>query len=594
MSNRCLIGLSGTWIILLAAFGCNTKITAQTPSKRKPNVILVMTDDQGYGDLGCHGNKHIKTPHLDRFYSESVRLKDFHVGPTCAPTRAALMTGRYCNRTGVWHTVGGRSLLRKNEVTMADIFKQSGYKTSIFGKWHLGDNYPYRPQDRGFDEAMVHAAGGVTQTPGHWGNDYFNDTYIYNGKNEKFNGYCTDVWFEGAKSFIKANKDVPFVVYIATNAPHGPFYVDPKYAEPYRNNPAIPNAEFYGMITHFDERFGQLRDLLKTLDIEDNTILIFMTDNGTAAGFSGKKGFNAGMRGTKGSEYDGGHRVPCFIRYPDGQIQGPADIEPVTSHIDILPTLMDLCGINDTKKAFDGKSLTPLLKDTDAGWPERTLITDSQRLEHPVKWRKSAVMTDRWRLVNGRELYDIKTDPGQKNDLANQSPQVVKKLRAEYKKWWQDISVDFDDYPPIIIGSDAEPESLITCHDWHGDDYPWNQFIIRKGMIANGFWAVEIEKDGVYEFSLRRWPKEADLPINASAAEMTSEIGEKYLPGKSFHITNARLKIANHDKTKSVTSQDKAIRFQVPLKAGPARLQTSFTSPDVELGAYYVYVRKIK
>jgi arylsulfatase A-like enzyme len=196
---------------------------------QKPNVILILTDDQGYGDLACHGNSFIKTPNLDKLHAGSVRFTDYHVATTCAPTRAGLMTGKNCNKVGAWHTIIGRELLRKEEVTMAEIFKKAGYVTGIFGKWHLGDNYPFRPQDRGFDEVLIHGGGGVTQTPDYWNNDYFDDTYFYNGKPQKYNGYCTDVWFSEATKFISKHKKQPFFCYLATNAPHSPFNITDKY-----------------------------------------------------------------------------------------------------------------------------------------------------------------------------------------------------------------------------------------------------------------------------------------------------------------------------------------------------------------------------
>ena len=330
--------------------------------KRPPNVVLVITDDQGYGDLACHGNSVIRTPNLDALYTGSVRLTDFHVGPTCSPTRAALMTGRYCNRTGVWHTIMGRSLLRRDEVTLADVFAAGGYRTGLFGKWHLGDNYPFRPGDRGFHEVLAHGGGGVGQTPDYWGNDYFDDTYRHNGTPKKYAGYCTDIWFDAAMRFMEAHRNRPFFVYLTTNAAHGPYNVAEEYSEPYKDKD-VPNADFYGMITNIDDNMGRLLGKLKALGIEENTVLIFMTDNGTAAGFRDGKGFNAGMKGTKGSEYDGGHRVPCFIRWPAGGLGGARDVDRLTAHIDLLPTLIDLCGLEKPPGvAFDGRSLVPLLR----------------------------------------------------------------------------------------------------------------------------------------------------------------------------------------------------------------------------------------
>ncbi|MHC4154538.1 MAG: arylsulfatase [Planctomycetota bacterium] len=543
---------------------------------KPPNVVLVITDDQGYGDLSCHGNPVLKTPNLDKLHSQSVRLDDFHVSPTCSPTRAALMTGRYCNRTGVWHTVMGRSLLRKDEVTMADVFRKGGYRTGIFGKWHLGDTYPFRPQDRGFDETLVHAGGGIGNTQDYWGNDYFDDSYFRNGKPEKFTGYCTDVWFAEAMKFIEANKDGPFFCYLPTNAPHGPFRVPPEYSDPYWGKGV--KALFCGMIANIDENMGRLMDKLKELGIEDNTILIFLTDNGTSGGR-----FHAGMRGRKGSEYDGGHRVPFFIRWPAGGVGGGVDIERLTAHIDVLPTLIELCGLEKPEGVrFDGNSLVPLVKGQAESWPDRTIITDSQRVNMPIKWRKSAVMTDRWRLVNGQELYDIKADPGQSKNLADKNPQVVAQLRAEYGKWWADISKRFLEHCEIIVGSDHENPATLTSHDWHAHG-PWNQDQIRQGQKQNSYWVVEVARDGEYEIELRRWPKEADAAVTAAIDG-----------GEAISAQKARLKIADFDQTKHIPKDAKAVTFTTKLKAGKTRLQTWFIDgEDDSRGAYYVYVRRI-
>ncbi len=567
---------TGTLSILPGCDGINQITAAQ---RKRPNVVLVMTDDQGYGDLGCHGNPVIQTPNLDRLYTQSIRLTNFHVGPTCSPTRAALMTGHYCNRTGVWHTIMGRSLLRKDEVTVADVFSAGGYRTAIFGKWHLGDNYPFRPQDRGFGEVLVHGGGGVGQGPDYWGNDYFDDTYFHNGRPKKFEGYCTDIWFDGAMKFIEANKERPFFCYIPTNAPHGPYNVADKYSKPYRDKGVESRqANFYGMITNIDENMGRLMQRLKQLGLEENTILIFMTDNGTSGSYSG------GMRGKKGSEYEGGHRVPCFIHWLGGGLTDGRDINRLTAHVDILPTVIGLCGLKEPRGVkFDGDSLVRLLKGQEMSWPDRTLITDSQRIEHPEKWRKSAVMTDRWRLVNGKELYDIKADPVQKNDIANRNPQVVEKLRNDYEDWWADVSQRFDEYCEIIIGSDKHNPTRLMSHDWHTPKVPWNQGAVRSGMQANGFWAVDIERDGRYQFELRRWPKELNVPIDESIPD-----------GKAITATEARIKIGDEDMTVPVSRNARAVTFQVRLKAGKTRLQTWFMdNRGNSRGAYYVYVKRL-
>ncbi|MHC4265977.1 MAG: sulfatase-like hydrolase/transferase, partial [Planctomycetota bacterium] len=504
--------LKTTGVSAAALMTTSSLIFSQQTVREKPNVILIMPDDQGYGDLACHGNPVIKTPNLDKLYSDSVRLTDFHVCPTCSPTRASVMTGRYCNRTGVWHTIMGRSLLRKDELTMADVFAAGGYRTGIFGKWHLGDNYPFRPHDRGFDESLVHGGGAIGNSPDYWGNDYFDDTYFHNGKAKKFEGYCTDVWFDQAIKFIEANKTRPFFCYIPTNAAHGPFLVPEKYSSFYEEKGIeSPLAEFYGMITNIDENIGRLRGKLDKLGISDNTIVIFTTDNGS--GPWGVPEYNAGMRGAKGSEYEGGHRVPFFIYWPSGNLTGGWDVNHITAHIDILPTLIDICGLSSVPGVnFDGLSLIPLLKTETQSWPDRTIVTDSQRLDHPLKWRRCAIMTDRWRLINGEELYDIKADPGQKEDVSDKHPQVVEKLRQDYENWWDSVSERFDEYCHIIVGSEKENPSFLTTHDIHGQ-VMWDQSQVREGERTDGFWAVEVDRPGTYEISLRRWPKEANKTI---------------------------------------------------------------------------------
>ena len=323
----------------------------------RPNVVLILTDDQGYGDLGCTGNPVLKTPHLDRLYRDSVRLANFHVDPTCSPTRAALMTGRYSTRTGVWHTVMGRHMPRADERMMPQVFAENGYATAIFGKWHLGDNFPFRPRDRGFQEALIHGGGGVGQIPDYWGNDYFDDTYSRDGRPEKFSGYCTDVFFREATRFIESHRDRPFFVELATNAPHGPYRVADEWREPYASkvDGDAELATFYGMIANIDDNVGRLRRRLEELGLADDTLLIFLTDNGTAHGatFSDARGndgklvsgYNAGMRGRKGSPYEGGHRVPCFLHWPAGKLTGGRDVDGLSAHLDLLPTLIDLCGL---------------------------------------------------------------------------------------------------------------------------------------------------------------------------------------------------------------------------------------------------------
>ena len=459
-----LMKITSVFIILAAIYmgGCNKVV------QERPNVIIVITDDQGMGDLGCTGNPYIKTPNIDKFHSESVRFTNYHVSTTCAPTRGALMTGRHTNRVNTFHTITGRSLLFEDEQLLPEVFAANGYKNGMFGKWHLGDNYPFRPEDRGFHEVVRHGGGGVSQGPDYWGNDYFDDTYWHNGKLQKYEGYCTDVFFSEALDFIENNRENPFFCYISTNAPHSPYNVPKEYYEMYRDkyeNIGPRQSRFYGMITNIDDNFKKLEDKLDLLGLTDNTILIFTTDNGTAAG---RRTYNAGLRGGKGSQYDGGHRVPLFIRWPNGQITGGKDIDKLAAHYDLLPTFVDLLNLEFSPvKPLDGKSLKPLLKNENSNWENRILYIDTQRKQNLVKYKSYSVMDNNWRLVDGDELYDMKNDLAQENNVFNEHPEVVERLADGYEKWWKSIMSEGPNerYAYIKVGSEDENPSRISSHD---------------------------------------------------------------------------------------------------------------------------------
>ena len=570
---------------------------------QKPNVVIVITDDQGYGDLSCHGNPVLKTPHIDALAAQSIRLLDYHVSPTCSPTRSAFLTGHWTNRTGVWHTIMGRSMLRANEVTVGQIFKDAGYATGMFGKWHLGDNYPYRPEDRGFTEVMRHGGGGVGQTPDYWDNAYFDGSYFHNGKPEAVKGFCTDVWFDYAKRFILEQKkaEKPFLAYIATNAPHGPMHSPPESSDPYTQQ-GVNVGNFFGMIANIDDNVGKLRAFLDEQELTENTIFIFTTDNGTS---SGDRVHNAGMRGKKGSEYDGGHRVPFFLHWPDGGFASASDVAPITAHVDVVPTLIDLCGIPAPHGVkFDGRSIRPLLEGKNAAsqqWPDRILVTDSQRVKDPIKWRKSSVMTNRWRLVNGKQLYDIKSDPGQKKDVAADHPNVVNRLTDFYEAWWEELLPTFAQDCTIILGHPQGNPATLTCHDWiTTGSTPWNQRSVRNaqgGKANTGFWYVEVAAAGNYEIRLRRWPIEAQHPINAGLPQGDDVPGAKpfrSVVGKAFPATRASLSISGQQLEKPVAPDAKEVVFQLKLPVGKTRLSTRFhDAQGAEIGAYYAYVRKL-
>ena len=579
---------------------------------KRPNIVFVLTDDQGYPTLGCHGHPYIQTPNLDAFCKDSFRFDQYHTGTTCAPTRAGILTGHHCNSTGVWHTIGGRSLLRKDEWTLSTALKEAGYRTGLFGKWHLGDDYPYRPQDRGFEKVVCHGGGGISQQPDHWGNDYFDDTYQVDGELKPHKGYCTDVFFNYGLEFIEEHKDEPFFCFISTNAPHSPFNVEPRYRDLYTDHTDQEHyARFLGMITNIDENFGILRAKLQEWGLEDDTILIFMSDNGqTGTGPGSGENYNAGMKGRKGSPYDGGHRVPFLLRWPNGDFQTTGITDVITSYVDMMPTLLDLCGVEvPEERSFHGRSLTPLLKGEDSPeWRERSICTDTQRIAHPLKWRLSCVMRDTWRLVNKDELYNLAEDPGQEVNIAGQHPELVKELQAEYEEWWDICSQQMRDEIPHSIGAAGQDVAILRTHDLRNEQdhmVVWHQRQVRNGDQCHGFWEIMVEEDGLYEFDLRRWPEEAghkvgegiegfDVPVYEEGIEPSSLSG--YKDGVALPIDVAGIMISDGPEIYvDVNREDAHTKIQAELKKGPANLRAQFlsSSKNFYTSAYYVYVKKI-
>lgn len=438
-----------------------------------PNIVLVMTDDQGYPPIGRLGHPWIETPHLDALYDKSLRFTRFLVSPTCSPTRSALMTGRHPMRNGVTHTILERERLTLDAVTLPQVLKTAGYTSGIFGKWHLGDEEPYQPHRRGFHEAFIHGAGGIGQAydcscadaPG---NKYFDPVIRHNGKFVRTEGFCTDVFFTAALSWIQQVKDgnAPFFAYIATNAPHAPFIAPPKNTKRFTDlSFGKGPAGFYGMVENIDENMGRLIEKLEEWKLMDNTVLIFMSDNGmsggTGRGVMGRapdgtklEFYNAGMKGSKGSSDEGGVRVPFFVRW-DGKVEAGRDVDRIAAHIDLLPTLAAIAGAKLPEKQVEGRSLLPLIEHADAAadWPDRYLYTHQGRWptgEDPDKWqwKHFAVRNQRFRLVNNTALFDMQNDPGQTKNVIEEHPEVVRAMRAAYDAWWKATR-------PLMVNEDA-------------------------------------------------------------------------------------------------------------------------------------------
>lgn len=473
------------WLVLLMI---TLALNAFGQANRRPNIILILTDDQGYGDVGRHGNPILKTPNLDRLHDESVRFTDFHVSTTCAPTRSALMSGRHDFKNGVTHTILERERMALSTTTIAQVLKSAGYTTGIFGKWHLGDEPAYRPNRRGFDEMFIHGCGGIGQTyPGSCGdapgNSYFSPVILHNDKFEKTSGYCTDVFFGQAMHWMKAVKSQnarrPFFAYITPNAPHAPLNVPESYEQLYADKlPQDKNgkntAKFFGMVHNIDDNVGKLLAMLKEQGIERDTLVIFMNDNGGTAGVDI---WNAGMRGSKNTPYLGGTRAMSFWRWP-GTLK-PAAVDALTAHVDVFPTLVQLAGAkiaSDVKSQVEGRSLLPLLKTPQADWPDRVFV------RHIGRWLKGAdpnahkyiqvsVRTKRWHLVSDSNenvkrwaLYDLAVDPGEKTDVAAQHADIVNQMDVEYDKWWMAML-------PMLVNENASQPAINPYHEQYWKQY---------------------------------------------------------------------------------------------------------------------------
>ncbi len=423
----------------------------------KPNIIFVLTDDQGMGDLSCMGNEILRTPHIDRFYEVSTRFTDYHVSPTCAPTRSAIMSGRAPFKNGVTHTIFQRERMALDVYTLPQALKSAGYETGIFGKWHLGDEEEYLPGSRGFDEVLIHGAGGIGQVnlgdfPPNGENPYFDNVVLHNDTIVKTKGFCTDLFFQASLAWIKEKHESknPYFAYISLNAPHGPNYAPEKYKKRFLEAGYDENtAGRYGMVENIDDNFGLLWEKLNEWGAMENTLLIFMTDNGMSMrpiDLNGERiiPFNAGLKGRKNSPYEGGTLVPAFW-YWKGVLGEGVDVDALTAHIDLYDTFGELAGVDlpDDVQERDGRSLIPLLEDSKVEWADRELFVHCGRWgtgkREEFKYNKCAVRTERWRFSNNAELYDVIKDPGETQNVYSSHPEVVSQLRSAYDNWWNAV-----------------------------------------------------------------------------------------------------------------------------------------------------------
>lgn len=492
---------------------------------KRPNVILIITDDQGYGDLGITGNPHVLTPNIDQLATESIRFTDFYVSPVCAPTRSSLMTGRYSLRTGIRDTYNGGAIMSPNEVTIAEMLQQANYQTGIFGKWHLGDNYPSRPSDQGFDESLIHLSGGMGQvgdiTTYFRGNQsYFDPVLWHNNQTEAYEGYCSDIFTDEAITFIEKNKDGPFFCYLSFNAPHTPLQVPDQYYALYRDiDPATGFAgderpfsdmtlkdkedarKVYAMVTNIDDNIGKLLHKLDELQIADNTLIIFMTDNGPQ-----QTRYVGGMRGLKGNVYQGGVRVPFFLRYPS-LFDESTDIPTTAAHIDILPTLAKLCSVPlPSGRIIDGRSLVPLLTKENGDWSDRSLFFYWTR-RYPELYNNIALRRGNYKLVGKTdytaavtdfELFHIASDPYEQTNIVHESEQIAQALKEELDTLYQELVTSENLLNPvrIVVGSRFENPVILNRNDAGGQRGIWAQEAVY------GKWKVHI-KEGRYDIKFK-------------------------------------------------------------------------------------------
>ncbi len=493
---------------------------------KKPNVLIILTDDAGIGDFGFNRNPLIKTPNLDKLAQQSTRFTNFLVSPVCAPTRASLLTGRYAEITGVYDTYNGGAVMATEEITIAEILQKNGYETGIFGKWHLGDNYPYRPIDQGFTESIVFKGGGIGQ-PGDYDNyfagdsSYFNPVLYRNEKEVKTKGYCSDVFTDETINFIRNNKSKPFFAYLAFNAPHTPLQVPDNYYSIYKNltisefnslgnksNPAMTNKDLedakkvYAMMTNIDENIGRVLTELRKQDLLENTLIVFLSDNGPE-----QNRYRMALRGKKSQVYQGGIKSPCLMSLP-GTIPEDKEIAHLTAHIDLLPTILDVCKITRSPNPeIDGRSMMPLLNQRYSELGNRTLFFEWGR-GFPIPYQNFAAITDRFKLVantyqqtglEGCELFDLHADPEESKNIIKENLPIAHKLKKEMEDWYFKTAAHPNNRKshPAIVGTKNENPVVLNRNDAKGSPGIW----IQEEIF--GYWDIRIAESGKYSVKVK-------------------------------------------------------------------------------------------
>jgi len=538
----------------------------------RPNIIFIIMDDLAWGDLACHGNPYTRTPNLDRLHDQSARLERYYSGPVCTPARASVMTGRYPYRTRAFDTYLGRSMMDPEEMTLAECLGDAGYRTCISGKWHLGDSYPMRATDKGFEEALVHNGGGLRQPSSFTRNNgYFDPDLMHNGEIEPSEGYCTNIFTDHALAFIEQDDDRPFFLHLATNCPHAPFEIGDEWVAPYTEMGVDEtHARIYGMVENIDVNVGRVLDCLERNGVADNTIVVYTSDHGpcSSARHAGETRYNAGLRSIKGSIYNGGLQVPCFWRWPK-RFPANTAIDRIANPIDVMPTLLDAAGVALPSVRIDGISLLPLLEGSAAPdqWPDREIFVQWHRGDEPQPRRNACVITQQHKLCwpegsSTAQVYDLRNDWAESDDIADRSLNVVNELTDAYEAWLKDVSSTREDNyacPRIVIGTKHERFTVLTRQDnrMDGPD-DW-------GDDALTHWEVEIAETGDYNMRIR-------------------------LPGP---VTDAHshLKLDEQQVTVETSDETRSVLFEsVSLKAGPLRIEAWTEAHDRRIAALYVDV----
>lgn len=562
-------------IIVVAFLLCSC--TKEQTGKSRPNVIMVLIDNQGYHELSRNGHQIVQTPHMDGLSREAVNFTNFHAPPFCSPSRAALLTGRYALRAGIYNTVGGVSILHRNETTVANILKKEGYQTGVFGKWHLGSSYPYAPRFRGFDEVFVHGGGGVSQLGDYFGNDHIDATYEHNGTFVKSEGFSTDVLFDQAIGFIEGKKQrkEQFFCYISTPAVHFPTNRHPETTQRLldRGAPDDKYLALHSMIENVDDNIGKLLDYLDETGQNENTLLIVASDQGVND--RGAPQHRSGEFQNRGLSYDEKHHVYCMVQYPPFTTNNGGDTGQLTGMVDIAPTILDVCGVAIPSN-MDGQSLKPILAGSDQWDEERKLIIQCPRSRTLKKWENVAVKYKTWRLVDRRSLYNTENDFGQLNDVSGQYPDLVDELTSTYEQFWNSLPPSGTLLSPHVIGHEESPDTRLVAMDWYEGHAPWTQQGL-KNKSSQGKWRIEVARDGKYQFELRRYPREADMPVEARSAT---------------------LKIGKTTMEKQMNVEATNVVLEADLKKGTYDMTTIFVPPSdsvghVAWGANYVHVSYI-